>query len=89
MGEQAQLFDAGNPLIEAVPSMLTTGTVPAPGGGRPVQMVVTIRTPSTTLTVLLDREFGMTWSRNIAETACLLAAPQAPSGNGRAHHHHG
>ena len=71
-------FDQGNTLLAEGPAMLTVEPVGEPG--RQQKMAVTIRTPSTTLTVILDRAHGKLWAQRIADGAAglqpLLAAPR-------------
>lgn len=50
--------DAGNTLLGETPSVLSTAVMDTPGGQR---LALTIRTPSTTLTVLLGRDDARSW----------------------------
>jgi cytosine/adenosine deaminase-related metal-dependent hydrolase len=52
-------IDTGNHLLSPVDAALETGTVDEAGGGR--LAVITIRTASTTLTVMLDAPTFATW----------------------------
>ena len=61
-GKQAgPLIDAGNQLLAPVPASLDAGTVIQPEGTK--LAVVTIRTASTTLTVMLDAPSYATWMK--------------------------
>lgn len=66
MPEQPQPFDAANPLLAEIPANMSTALVDTPNGQR---MALTIRTASTTLTVLLGQEDARTWGGNISKTA--------------------
>lgn len=74
--------DQGNQLLAEVPAQLSTSLVDVPGGQR---MALTIRTASTTLTVLLNGADAKSWAANIAGTASqmstsgLIAAASAPA----------
>lgn len=54
------LVDQGNPLLAHVPAQLDTGTVELPGEGK--VGVMTIRTGSTTLTIMLAAEDLKNWA---------------------------
>jgi hypothetical protein len=66
-----QPFDTGNPLLAAGPAQMTTALMDTPGGQR---LAVTIRTASTTLTVLLSQEDARTWGSNITATSKQMSA---------------
>lgn len=51
-------FDTGNPLLDEVPAELTTAVMNGPAGQK---MAVTVRTASTTLTVLLPKDVAEKW----------------------------
>jgi len=59
-------FDPGNPLLGETPAQMSTSLVDTPFGQR---MALTIRTASTTMTVLLGRDDATTWGQNISQTA--------------------
>lgn len=79
--------DAGNPLLAEVPAQLTTTLIDTPMGQR---LALTVRTASTTLTVVLGQADAKTWAANIAGTAArmsgaglVVAGPGMPvTGNG-------
>lgn len=87
---QPMPFDQGNPLLGEGPAQLTTSLLPTPAGQR---LALTIRTGSTTVTVLLSKEDGQNWGRHILATvnqmskAGLVAAGAVMpvNGNGAAH----
>lgn len=68
---QPQPFDQGNGLLAETPAQMSTALIQAPGGQR---MVLTVRTASTTMTVLLSREDARLWGRNITATADQMSA---------------
>lgn len=70
---QAPPFDAGNSLLAETPALLTTSLLDTPSGQR---LAVTVRTPSTTLTVLLNGADAKTWGDHLS----AQAAPMSRSG---------
>ncbi|SRR6266568_9426861 len=56
--QQVPLVDAGNQMLSPVEARLDAGTVSTPAG---VMAVITIRTASTTLTIMLGRNDLQTW----------------------------
>jgi hypothetical protein len=70
-------FDPGNSLLAESPAQLCTAT--SADGKR---LVMTIRTPTTTLTVLLDKPYGLAWAKNIAEAAGNLPDPSVNGARG-------
>jgi hypothetical protein len=67
------LFDTGNILLATgIPSQVLVGKVPLPDGGE--AGIATIRTPTTTLTVSLDKQGAQDWADTFAELARTLAA---------------
>jgi hypothetical protein len=82
--------DTGNQLLAETPTQCTTALLQTPAGQR---LALTIRTPSTTLTVLLSKADAATWAGNIAATAKAMSSsglivasngqvPNAPGGPG-------
>lgn len=69
--------DTGNSLLAASPARLLT-TVITQGGQQLVMF--TLRTPSTTLTVLLTRDDALTWSRQLATVAQQAGGLVIPTG---------
>ena len=70
MPQQVPPFDQGNMLLTEQAAQLTTAKVPAPDGER---MVLTIRTASTTLTVLLTGQDAKTWAAQISREADAMS----------------
>lgn len=58
--------DPGNQLLAEVPAQLTTAIADTPAGKR---LVMTIRTPSTTVTVFLDRDDARAWGDKVKTEA--------------------
>lgn len=79
--------DPGNGLLSETPAQLFTSLIQGPGGQR---MALTIRTPSTTLTVMLAKQDADAWARMIKQVADamsgsgLIVAPNGvvPKGQG-------
>jgi hypothetical protein len=63
--------DSGNQLLAETPAQLTVALVGTPDGQR---MALTIRTASTTLTVLLRGADAKAWAANIGATAAGMSA---------------
>lgn len=59
--QQPALIDTGNPLLSGGPARLDTGSVWAEGGGTQVG-VVTVRTTSATVSVMLTRAQLRSWA---------------------------
>ena len=84
---EPQPVDPSNPLLGEVQANLTTALVQTPQGQR---MALTVRTASTTLTVLLAPGDAKAWAGAIKQTAdqmsasgLIVAAPGLPA-NGKA-----
>lgn len=58
--------DPGNTLLTEVPAMISVAQAAGPQGPR---VILTIRTPSTTTTVLLNRDDALSWARVIRAEA--------------------
>lgn len=71
------IVDPGNPMLTEGPAMLSLGQVPTPTGPR---VVLTIRTPTTTLTCLLQRQDALNWARLIRQEAQGLSTLLLPPG---------
>jgi hypothetical protein len=85
---QVPPFDQGNGLLGETPAQMTTIVLDTPAGQR---MALTIRTPSTTLTVLLAGKDAQEWAATLTRTAdtmsasgLIVAVPGALGGNGKA-----
>lgn len=81
--------DVANPLLSEAPAALSTALMQTPQGQR---LVLTIRTASTTLSVLLGAGDAKTWATQIKAIAdqmsasgLIVAAPGLPNGNGKVH----
>ena len=86
--DPSQLVDAGNGLLAETPANLTTALVETPQGQR---LALTIRTASTTLTVLLGAADARTWAGQVKGAADQMSASglivAAPGTNGAANGH--
>lgn len=58
--------DPGNQLLAPVPAQLTTAVVNTPDGQR---AVMTVRTPSATVTVFLERDDVRAWGAKLSACA--------------------
>jgi hypothetical protein len=56
------LFDKGNKLLGELPAQLTTDIIDTAAGQR---LVLTVRTPTTTLTVFLQGADAKNWARQL------------------------
>jgi hypothetical protein len=65
------LVDEGNALLAEAPAQCSTGLVQTPAGQR---LALTVRTPSTTLTVLLGQADAKVWAANISTAAAQMSA---------------
>ena len=70
MSEPTPPVDPGNHLLAELPAQMMTALMQTPGGQR---MALTIRTPTTTLTVLLQQGDARTWATNINATASQMS----------------
>lgn len=66
MNGQAEPFDRGNQLISEQPGQLLVGRAGLPQGQR---LVLTIRTPTTTLTLLLSKADALAWGKQVTDEA--------------------
>lgn len=91
MPDQNQMpaADPGNPFLSTGPCGLTSTVIDTPEGQR---LMLTIRTPSTTLTVFLEKSHGQSWIDVIKDgmnkMTSLTVAPaniQLPPMNGHPH----
>lgn len=74
-------IDTANALLGETPSALTVAMTDTPGGQR---LILTVRTPSTTLSVLLNRDDANSWADLIKQQAgqmsgLILAGPGMPT----------
>lgn len=70
--------DQGNPVLGPGPALLSLHRITPPGGEQLVSL--TIRTPSTTLTVFLGRQDALTWARMLRAEAQQLSGLIVASG---------
>jgi hypothetical protein len=73
------LFDEGNKLLGELPSQLTTDVIDTPGGQR---LALTIRTPTTTLTIFLRGADAKSWARQLVSEAAMLSDSGLAVANG-------
>lgn len=64
-------FDTGNALLSEQPAALFAGLVDTPAGQR---LALTIRTASTTLTVLLQGPDAKTWAAQLTQAAAAMSS---------------
>ena len=64
-------FDQGNQLLAETPAQMTTVLLDTPAGQR---LALTIRTPSTTVTVLLAGKNAREWAAMLTRTADTMSA---------------
>lgn len=64
-------FDPANTLLGEVPAQLATSLMQTPAGQR---LVLTIRTASTTVTVLLAQPDAKAWGANLSGLAARMSA---------------
>jgi hypothetical protein len=71
MALDPEMADTANDLLAQLPCRMVTGVVAAPGG--PQLMVLTIRTGSATLTVLLEADEAKAWGAQITSQAKMMS----------------
>lgn len=59
-------FDTGNALFGETPAQMTTALIDTPAGQR---LALTLRTASTTMTVLLQRDDARNWAQLIKQVS--------------------
>jgi hypothetical protein len=64
------LTDAGNTLLGELPAQLTTDVISTAAGQR---LVLTVRTPTTTLTVFLRGSDAKNWAAQLAAEAAAMS----------------
>jgi hypothetical protein len=74
---EASAFDRDNPFLQEIPAQCVTDVVQTPGGQR---MVLTIRTPGTTVTVFLMRDDAEKWRDQISATIARMNGLIVPGG---------
>ena len=74
-----QPVDAGNHLLAETPAQIVTALLDMPGGQR---LALTVRTPSTTLTVLLGAADARTWADQLTREAAAMSGSGLVVANG-------
>ena len=74
--------DPGNQLLAETPAQLTTALVDTPGGQR---LAMTVRTHSTTMTILLQGSDAKTWAQQLTRDAALMSGAGLVVANGALH----
>jgi len=69
--QPATPFDQGNPLLGETPAQMTTVLIDTPSGQR---LALTVRTPSTTVTVLLAGKDAQEWARALTKAADTMSS---------------
>lgn len=77
---QVPPVDPGNQLLAEVPALFTTAVLNTPNGQR---MALTIRTASTTLTVMLQGPDARNWAKQFTATAESMSVAGLVVANGR------
>jgi hypothetical protein len=65
------LFDEGNKLLGELPAQLTTDVIDTVAGQR---LALTIRTPTTTLTVFLQGADAKNWAKQLSSEAAVMSS---------------
>ena len=73
------LFDEGNKLLGELPAQLTTDVIDTPAGQR---LALTIRTPTTTLTVFLQGADAKNWAHQLSSEAAVMSGTGLIAANG-------
>lgn len=76
---QVPPVDTGNQLLAEVPALFTTAVLGTPQGQR---MALTIRTATTTLTVMLQGPDARNWARQFTATAESMSVAGLVVANG-------
>lgn len=66
------LFDKGNNLLGELPAQLTTDVIDIPVGGQ--RLCLTIRTPTTTLTVFLTGADAKNWAKQLSSEVAAMSS---------------
>lgn len=69
--------DRGNAILGETPAVMAVTPANTPAGPR---LLLTIRTPSTTLTIFLDRDNALAWARHLRNTAQGTSPLIVPNG---------
>lgn len=68
--DQVPVFDAGNALLCETPAQLTTMIMDTPAGQR---LAMTVRTPSATVTVILQGADAKVWALQLSGEAAKMS----------------
>jgi len=72
-------YDKGNQLLGELPAQLTTDVTEFPSGQR---LILTIRTPTTTLTVFLQGADAKKWAHQLSSEAAMMSDAGLIAANG-------
>jgi hypothetical protein len=73
------LLDEGNKLLMELPAQLTTDVIGTPGGQR---LAMTVRTPTTTLTVFLRGSDAKKWAHQLTVESSVMSDTGLVTANG-------
>jgi hypothetical protein len=79
MADMVPLLDEGNKLLGELPALLTTDVIGTSAGQR---LVLTIRTPTTTLTVFLRGADAKIWAHQLSSEAAVMSDSGLIAANG-------
>lgn len=84
MTQPAQIppFDQGNQLLAEGPAQLSTALMDTPAGQR---LVLTVRTGSTTVSVLLQGADAKVWAAQLTRDSALMSSSGLVVANGAVH----
>ena len=74
------LYDEGNKLLGELPAQLTTDVIDTVAGQR---LVLTIRTPTTTLTVFLRGADAKNWAKQLTSESVVMSDSGLIAANGK------
>jgi hypothetical protein len=74
------LFDEGNKLLGELPAQLTTDVIDTAAGQR---LVLTVRTPTTTLTVFLRGADAKAWAKQLSSESAVMPDSGLIAANGK------
>lgn len=76
---ETPLFDAGNKLLGELPSQLSTDVIDTIAGQR---LAITIRTPTTTLSIFLNGTDAKAWAHQLTSEAAMMSSSGLIAANG-------
>ncbi len=74
------LFDEGNKLLGELPAQLSTDVIDTIAGQR---LALTIRTPTTTLTIFLRGPDAKNWAKQLSSEAAVMSDSGLITANGK------